>query len=126
MTQTFICHLYIVNYKELSKYNKCEKNIGQDVYYTILKYTVNGTTFWDNDNGLNYRFPQVFDDFAVLPGDNFPVVLGTASLFSNTLHVNLEIQNLAFTKVVSQNLWDNNLSRNYTVPTIAPQWGGVQ
>jgi len=66
----------------------------------VAKYTVNGTTYWDNNNGLNYKFPQVFDDFAVLSGKNFPVVLGSASLFSNNLHIDLGIQNLAFAKVV--------------------------
>jgi hypothetical protein len=66
----------------------------------VAKYTVNGTTYWDNNGGMNYKFPQAFDEFAVLSGKKFPVVLGNASLFSNNLHINLGIQNLDFAKVV--------------------------
>jgi Carbohydrate/starch-binding module (family 21) len=66
----------------------------------VAKYMVNGTTYWDNNGGMNYKFPQVFDDFAVLPGNNYKVVLGTANLAGTTLHVNVGVQNLAYDKVV--------------------------
>lgn len=85
----------------------------------VAKYIVNGTTFWDSNNGKNYKFPQVFDDFAVLSGKNFPVVLGTASLFSNNLHINLGIQNLAFEKVVGIVFTTNNW---ITVQTAFAHW----
>ena len=44
----------------------------------VAKYVVNATTYWDNNDGLNYLFPQVHDDFAALAGKNYRVVLGTA------------------------------------------------
>jgi len=66
----------------------------------VAKYTVNGTTYWDNNEWMNYKFPQVSDEFAVLAGNNFKVVLGTASLDAATLHVDVGVQNLAYDKVV--------------------------
>ena len=46
----------------------------------VAKYKVNGTTYWDNNNGINYKFPQVFDDFAVLSGKQFPCCFGVSQL----------------------------------------------
>jgi len=66
----------------------------------VAKYTVNGTTYWYNNAWMNYKFPQVFDEFAVLAGKNYKVVLGTASLAAATLHVDVGVQNLAYDKVV--------------------------
>ncbi len=66
----------------------------------MAKYTVNGTTYWENKNGMNYQFPQAFDEFVALTGINYEVVLGTASLAGTTLHVDVGVQNLAFDKVV--------------------------
>jgi hypothetical protein len=66
----------------------------------VAKYTVNGTTYWDNNGGTNYNFPQAFDSFALLAGHNYKVVLGSASLAGATLHVRLGVQNLAYHKVV--------------------------
>jgi hypothetical protein len=66
----------------------------------VAKYTVSGTTYWDNNGGMNYRFPQAFDEFAVLPGRNYEVVLGPASLGGGMLTVDVGVQNLAYSKVV--------------------------
>jgi len=66
----------------------------------VTKYTVNGVTHWDNNGWKNYRFPQVFDDFAVIAGRNYKVVLGTASLAAGAIHVSIGVQNLAYEKVV--------------------------
>src|SRR5712692_8724197 len=66
----------------------------------VAKYTVNGTTYWDNNGGMNYKFPQAFDEFAVLAGNHYKVVLGTANLAGAALNVTLGVQNLAFNKVV--------------------------
>jgi hypothetical protein len=71
---------------------------GEDQF--VAKYTVNGTTHWDNNGGTNYNFPQAFDSFAVLAGQNYRVVLGSASMSGSTLHVRLGVQNLAYYKVV--------------------------
>jgi hypothetical protein len=66
----------------------------------VAKYAVNGTTYWDNNSGANYRFPQVFDEFAALAGIDYKVVLGTAYLAASMLEVHVGVQNLAFDKVV--------------------------
>ena len=66
----------------------------------VAKYTVNGTTFFDNNGGSNYKFPQVFDDFAVLTGNKYPVVLGTATFNGTDLFLNIGVQNLSFSKTV--------------------------
>lgn len=66
----------------------------------VAKYTVNGTTHWDSNSGTNYKFPQVFDSFAVLAGKNYQIVLGSASLAGATLHARIGLQNLAYNKVV--------------------------
>jgi hypothetical protein len=66
----------------------------------VAKYVVNSVTYWDNNNWMNYKFPQVFDDFAVLAGNNYKVVLGNASLAGRSLNVISGVQNLAFDKEV--------------------------
>jgi hypothetical protein len=66
----------------------------------VAKYTVNATIYWDNNGGMNYKFPQVFDAFAVLTGNNYKVVLGTANLAGTTLEVTVGVQNLDYNKVV--------------------------
>lgn len=66
----------------------------------VAKYIVNGTTYWDNNDGWDYLFPQAFDEFVALAGRHYPVVLGSASLGAGTLHVDIGVQDLAFSKVV--------------------------
>jgi hypothetical protein len=66
----------------------------------VAKYSVLGTTYWDNNGGIDYLFPRVLDDFAVLTGSNYKVVLGNARLASGTLHVDVGVQNIAYHKVV--------------------------
>jgi hypothetical protein len=66
----------------------------------VAKYTVNSTTYWDNNAGKNYLFPQVFDEFAALAGNNYKVVLGTAGLASSKVEIDVGVQNLAYDKVV--------------------------
>ena len=64
----------------------------------VAKYTVNATTFWDNNGGSNYKFPQAFDEFAALAGADFKVVLGYAGLAGGALSVQIGVQNLDFAK----------------------------
>ena len=70
---------------------------------------MNGITYWDNNGWKNYKFPQAFDEFIVLAGNDYKVVLGSANLSGATLHVNVGVQNLSYTKVVgivySTNNW---------------------
>lgn len=69
----------------------------------VAKYTVNGTTHWDNNNGTNYKFPRVVD-----------VPVGSVT----------QIQFAAFYRVPGTEFWDNNFTRNYTItPTVSHQWG---
>jgi hypothetical protein len=66
----------------------------------VAKYQVNGATFWDNNEGANYPFPQAFDEFEALSGRNYKIVLGSASIGGGNLHVTVGVQDLAFAKVV--------------------------
>ena len=66
----------------------------------VAKYTVNSMTFWDNNGGSNYKFPQAFDEFVVLAGAEFKVVLGTAGIGVGMLDMHIGVQNLAFFKQV--------------------------
>jgi len=66
----------------------------------VARYAVNGTTYWDNNGGMNYNFPQAFDEFVALAGANYEVVLGNASLAASMLHVDIGVKNLAYAKVV--------------------------
>jgi len=66
----------------------------------VAKYSVNGTSYWDNHYGMNYIFPVVFDEFSVIAGDNYRVVLGNANLTSPNLFITIGVQNLAYHKGV--------------------------
>src|SRR5262249_6347350 len=66
----------------------------------VARYAVGGTTYWDNNGWMNYKFPQAFDEFVALAGANYKVVLATATLAAPTLHVDVGVQNLAYAKVV--------------------------
>src|SRR5439155_24814038 len=57
-------------------------------------------TLSDSNAGVNYKFPKAFDDFVVLSGIHYKVVLGSASIAAGTLHINAGVQNLAFVKLV--------------------------
>ncbi len=74
----------------------------------VAKYEVNGTTYWDNNSGTNYRFPQAFDEFSALAGNDYKVVLGNAFLAGSALVVDVGVQNLAFDKVVGIVFTTNN------------------
>lgn len=66
-----------------------------------VKYQVNGQTFWDNNNGANYRFTRNFGN--VLVGTNVynGLYQTTLNLYGgNTVHAYVTIKNLAANKVV--------------------------
>ena len=67
----------------------------------VVKYTVRGVTYWDNNGGGNYHQPIATDDFSVLLGRAYQIVLGTAS-FSDATHIQvfLGVKNLAYDKIV--------------------------
>jgi hypothetical protein len=66
----------------------------------VAKFSVNGATYWDNNAGKNYRFPQAFDAFVALTGIHYPVVMATAGMAGSKLNVTAGVQNLAYEKVV--------------------------
>jgi hypothetical protein len=67
----------------------------------VGKYTVSGTTFFDNNGGANYKQPQVFDEFDALIG-RVPQVVHATSGFSDATHISVTaaLKNLAFAKQV--------------------------
>lgn len=66
-----------------------------------VRYAVNGTEFWDNGGGGNYKQPPVFDEFDALLGHGQQVVMGS-SAFADATHVRVlaAVRNLAFVKQV--------------------------
>lgn len=65
-----------------------------------VKYFVDGTEYWDNNSGSNYKAPQVMDGFSVITGKDFPIVHGASSLVNSKLRVHAAVQNLGDNKEV--------------------------
>ncbi len=65
-----------------------------------VKYFVDGKEFWDNNNSLNYKAPQVMGGFSVITGKEFPIVHGASSLINSKLRVHAAVQNLGDQKEV--------------------------
>jgi hypothetical protein len=65
-----------------------------------VKYLVDGKEYWDNNDGLNYKAPQVMDGFSVITGKEFPIVHGASSLINSKLKVYAAVQNLGNDKEV--------------------------
>ncbi len=68
----------------------------------VVKYTVNGITYWDNNGGADYRPHQVTDELDVLLGNGVEVVAGPTYYpgTPNLLRLNVGVRNLAYVKVV--------------------------
>jgi hypothetical protein len=66
----------------------------------VVRYSVNGATYWDNNAGNNYKFPQAFDDFLALTGRNYRVIMANAGLSGGTMKVVIGVHNLAYLKTV--------------------------
>lgn len=80
----------------------------------VTKYTVNGATFYDNNAGANYKFPQAFDEFLATTGIRYPIVLGSAGIGGGVLHISAGVQNLAFAKVVGAIFTTDNWATAHT------------
>jgi hypothetical protein len=65
-----------------------------------VKYQVDGRSYWDNNGGNDYRIPKYCDDFFVLTGCEFPIVLGESLYAHHTLYVYSAVQNLSIHKKV--------------------------
>lgn len=63
-----------------------------------IKLGANDKLYWDNNDGCNYEAPKGRDCFSVLLGREFPIVLGTASLYKSKLRIFVAIQNLSYHK----------------------------
>jgi len=76
-----------------------------------VKYFVDGKEYWDNNNNLNYKAPQVMDGFSVITGKEFPIVHGASSLINSRLRVHAAVQNLGNDKEVgliyTTNKWES-------------------
>jgi hypothetical protein len=76
-----------------------------------VKYFVDGKEYWDNNNSLNYKAPQVMDGFSVITGKEFPIVHGASSLINSKLRVHAAVQNLGSDKEVgliyTTNKWES-------------------
>lgn len=65
------------------------------------KYSVNGQTYWDNNENLNYKFPCAQgQELEAITGADFKIVLMQASLNDGLLSILAGVQNLAYTKIV--------------------------
>lgn len=66
----------------------------------VARFTTNGTTYWDNNNFLNYEFPKAYDEFSALSGNQYKVILGSANMSAGNLHVDIGVHNIAYDKTV--------------------------
>jgi hypothetical protein len=80
----------------------------------VAKYTVNGATYWDNNDGANYNFPRAFDEFNALSGQHYPIVLGTARIAAGQLHIAAGVQNRSYFKVVGALFTTDNWTTIHT------------
>jgi hypothetical protein len=69
-------------------------------YPFVAKYSVNGVTYWDSNDGANYKFPFAADEFSAMTGRSYPIIMGSASISAGDLTICAGVQNLAYTKVV--------------------------
>lgn len=64
-----------------------------------VKYTVNGTTYWDNNNGANYRIKQ--DGGTILVGSNvYNAIYNPTVTNTNTVYGYATVKNIALAKSV--------------------------
>lgn len=66
----------------------------------VAKLEAGGHTFWDDNNGRNYRFPEAPGEINVLTGRAHPVVLADAAFTSRGLRVNVVVTHADNAKAV--------------------------
>lgn len=72
-------------------------NSGTTIDQFVVKYEVNGDTYWDNNNWNNYAL-QPTGDTKMIGNPN--VILGGAHISNNKLNVTIGVKNLAYHKEV--------------------------
>jgi len=95
-----------------------------------VKYTVNGTTHWDNNGGLNYHMFPASDDLTI----GVPQVVGGPASFptpaASTFAVPVAVRNLGFSKIVGIRYTTDNWATSTEVTgffgrTSSPAVGGA-
>ncbi|OHD11501.1 MAG: hypothetical protein A2086_04980 [Spirochaetes bacterium GWD1_27_9] len=86
----------------------------------VVKYVVNGMTYWDNNNGQNYKLSENGGEFL---GNNIEVILNEASFNPTTNYFSgsINIKNLGFSKNVNiiyttDNWATTNVAESYYEP----------
>lgn len=82
------------------QYERWEVAEKQRVNEFVIKFDVDGKTYWDNNGGKNYILPKESGFFVIL-GNEFPIALGSASFINAIFKVQIAVQNLAYKKDVS-------------------------
>jgi len=80
-----------------------------------VKYQVNGQTYWDNNGGEGYSVPKLSDDFFVLTGSEFPIVLGESIYAQHKLLVYSAVQNRSIQKKVGLVYTTDNRKKNQNI-----------
>ncbi len=76
-------------------------------------YTVNGTTYWDNNNGANYTMPY---NCGEMLGRGYQVAVKSYSYDQKFLSVWVDVRNIAYTKSVKLVYSIDNWATSTTVP----------
>jgi hypothetical protein len=66
----------------------------------MVRYTVDGVTYRDDNDGTGYHVPLVTDDFAIVLGRSYAVALGMARLGGGALTAAVAVRPLAYEKAV--------------------------
>jgi hypothetical protein len=82
----------------------------------VLKYVVNGQTYWDNNNGANYRLiTSSMNAVGPMLGNDVNVLVRSASCTSGQLYAYVDVRNIAYTKAVALTYTTDNWVTTTTV-----------
>lgn len=82
----------------------------------VLKYVVNGQTYWDNNNGANYTLVSSNSLYSgPMLGNDINVLLRQASISSNEFLAYIDVRNIAPTKNVTVTYTTNNWATSTTL-----------